>query len=143
MILIILLCLVAPLNLSNMSRRAQQKIDVLNTVQLFLDMVSDKGYVQETDLDDLYRKIAGTGMILNVTIEEFRLLAEKESVVLAKTCNVTYDRIDKSGGKYVIDSGNVIRVTFREEIASTEANMWYKIIGAVDIFEDQLSAMRR
>lgn len=143
MILIVILLLVAPLNMSNMSRRVQQKIEVLNHVQLFLDSVCDKGYIQEYDLDDLYRKLAGTGLILSVKIEEFRMLAEADKVVLAKTCNVTYGRIESKGGKYEIDSGNVIRVTFKEEVTSAEANMWYRIIGSMDVFEDQLSSMRR
>lgn len=143
MILIVILLLIAPLNMSNMSRRTQQKIEVLNTVQLFLDTVSDKGYIQESDLDDLYRKLAGTGLILSVKIEEFRTLAEGDKVVLAKTCDITYKRIDLNGGRYEIDAGNVVRLKFKEEVTSAEANMWYRIIGSMDVFEDQFSVMRR
>ena len=143
MVLIVILLLIAPLNMSNMSRRTQQKIEVLNIMQLFLDKICDKGYVQESDLDSLYRELAGTGLILSVTIEEYRLLAEAEKVVMAKTCDITYKRIELKGGRYDIDSGNIIRVQFKEEVTSTEANMWYRIIGSMDEFNDQLSAMRR
>ena len=143
MVLIVILCLIGPLNMSNQSRRTQQKLDVLNHVQVFLDTISDKGSVSTSDLDDLYRKLASTGLMLIVEVEEFRLLADGDSTVLARTCEITYERIAKSGGVYVIDAGNLVQVSFKEEVQSSEASMWYKLVGVEDIFSDQLAAIRR
>lgn len=134
---------IAPLTMSGLSNRAEQKLAALNAMQLWLDTVCDKGSITIDDLDSLNSKLAATGLIVDVEVEEFRMLANEQTVVLAKQCTVSYDRVRTDGNKHMIDSSNVIRVHIREVAQSSAAKLWSRIIGVDDIFDETLSAMRR
>lgn len=142
-ILIVILLVIGPLNMQGMTDRTIQKIEALNQMSLFLDIVTDKGYIEAEDLDDLSRDMASTGLILNTSIELYRILATEENVVIAKITDVTYDRILENGGRYTINQGYIVRLGVEEIADSTEANLWYRIISVKDTFNEYLSEMRR
>lgn len=142
-VLIIVLGLVLPLNMIGLSNRNTYKLRALNEVQIFIDTVCDKGYIQNSDLDDLSRKLASTGLILEYEVEEYRIIADEDRVIMAKTCEINYERIDANGGTYAIDQGNVIRVNFWEDYQSPESKLFSRIVGGVDIFNETLASLRR
>lgn len=142
-ILAVVLLIIAPLNLSNLSDRTEQKLKALNSMQIWLDTVCDKGSINISDLDNLNDNIAATGIVAEVEVEEYRLLADAQSVVLAKQCTVSYDRIRTDGGEHIVYGTNVIRVHVVETAQSGAARLWSRIIGVDDMFDETLSAMRR
>lgn len=142
-IIMFLILFLAPLNLSNMSDRANKKIDALNEMQLFLDKITDKGYITERDMDELYLAMEATGLSLSVELEHFRLLADGDAVVLCKECTVDKERIALEKGKYEIEITDVLKLSVEEVAESREARLWRKIGGTQDLFVESLSAMRR
>lgn len=142
-LLAMVLLIIAPLNLHNLSIRTEKKMKALNEMQLWIDKVCDKGSITIKDLDELNLNIAATGLMTEITVEDFRMLASSNSTVLAKMCNVSYDRIIEEGGKHEIEPTNVIRVHVKEKVQSSEARLWSKIIGVDDVYDEYLSSMRR
>ncbi len=143
LILAVVMLILGPLNMSNMYYRHTQKMHALDNMRIWLDGVADKGSITVKDLDDLNEKLAATGMVIKTKIEEFRLLADQESVVLAKQCNIDYNRLRVDGGVHIINSTNVIRVTVKEVAEGSASRLWRSLIGTVDLFEDSLPVMRR
>lgn len=142
-ILAAMLLLIAPLNMSNLSDRAESKLKALNEMQLWLDTVCDKGSININDLNNINDSIAATGIVADVIVEEYRLLADASTVVLAKQCTVGYDRVRTDGGTHTIYNTNVIRIHVIEKAPSSASRLWSRIIGVEDMFDETLSAMRR
>lgn len=111
--MIFLLLVVAPLLISYMSTELTTQRLVLNEVTQFLDRVTDKASVLETDINDLYLGVNAHGGSFDVSVKRY--------------VRVASERVDEKTGENVVNTlyfsnedleechtGDVIKVTVEE-----------------------------
>lgn len=113
LIMIFVLLVIAPLTVSYMSDEMTMRRLVLNEVTQFIDTTTDKGSVQESDLNDLYLGVNSCGGTFNVTVKRLiRVATERINPTTGnkevKTMYFSDDSLED------MNTGDVIKVSVEE-----------------------------
>lgn len=111
--MIFLMLVVAPLLISYMSSELTAQRLVLNEVSQFIDRVTDKASVLQTDIDDLYLGVNAHGGTYKVNVKRYIRVAservdEKTGENVVNTLYFTNDDLEEC------HAGDVIKVSVEE-----------------------------
>lgn len=137
-VLIFIMLVLAPLMISYLSTDMVTQRLVLNDVTLFIDKVTDKGTVNEYDLDDLYLAVNSHGSSFEVEVERYSLIEEPIPPEGAtKLLYIKHDDMEKlqrgedDDGEITLNVKDVIKVHV-EEVAMSSGNRLFWSVLRVD-----------
>lgn len=139
LILIFIMLVLAPMLISYMMTDMRTQRLVLNEVSLFIDKVTDKGTITESDLDQLYLSVNSHGKILDVTVKRFvRVASLDQNTGQVRTLYFAADDISD------LNPGDIVQVTIREVGRSPLRSLTYSML-KIDIgrFEFSLAGAVR
>lgn len=112
LVLILLMLIIAPLINIYSTHEAEDRMELLNSVSVFLDKVTDKGSITEFDLNEFYLEVESHGMILNVEVNR---LVKTSNLLPDGSLSTTYIVADEISWLNVRD---IVQVKL-EEVSST------------------------
>ncbi len=132
-ILIFIMLVLAPLLISYMTNNMKAQRLVLNDVTSFIDKVTDKGSISQSDLDQLYLDVNSHGLILDVDVKRLIKTATKLPDGTIKTVYFAAQGENSSnpnfdGTIHYMNTGDVVQVTVREIGISTVRQLTYRLL---------------
>lgn len=79
---------------------------VLNEISQFLDRVTDKGFITQNDLDDLYLAVNSSGGAYDVDVKRYIRMATQDENGEPRTLYLSADYLDMK-----LNPGDIIKVT--------------------------------
>lgn len=107
-ILTFVLLVLAPLTVSYMISEQTTERLVLNEVTQFIDKVTDKGSIVQSDLDDIYLGVNSTGGTYDVNVQRFIRVASQNADGTPRTVYFS------NGDLSTLNKGDVVKVTIDE-----------------------------
>lgn len=122
--MIFVLLVLAPLLISYMTSELTMQRMVLNEVTQFIDKVTDKGSVLESDLDDLYLGVNSYGGTFKVDVKRYiRVASEKINETTGEPEVRTLYFTNEDLGEF--NTGDVVKVSVEEiGISPTKRMIW-------------------
>lgn len=123
--LVFLLMVIAPITISYMTNDMISQREVLNEITQFIDKVTDKATITQTDLDDLYIGLNATGGTYNATVKRYIRLATQNDDGSTKVIYMADDTVDS------LNIGDVVKVEV-EEVGVSSAKRLLRMLVGVD-----------
>ena len=123
--LVFLLMVIAPITISYMTTDMISQREVLNEITQFIDKVTDKSTITQTDLDDLYIGLNATGGTYNATVKRYIRLATQNDDGSTKVIYMADDTVD------ALNIGDVVKVEV-EEVGVSSAKRLLRMLVGVD-----------
>ncbi len=121
--LIFLMLVIAPITVSYMTSDMVSERQVLNEITQFIDKVTDKATITQTDLDDLYISLNASGGTYNATVKRYIRLATQNDDGSTKVIYMADEVIDK------LNIGDVVKVHVEEVGTSPAKKMLWSVLG--------------
>lgn len=120
-ILIFVLLVLAPLLISYMGTDMVTERLVLNEVTQFIDRVTDKGEITNSDLNDVYLGVNSHGGIYDVRVERYIRTATEDPLKVG-TVKTVYYNTENTGD---LNVGDVVKVHIEEiGISNSKRLLW-------------------
>lgn len=135
LILIFVLLILAPLLISYMSTDMVSERLVLNDVNQFIDKVTDKAMITDSDVNDLYLAVNSHGGAYNVVVDRYQLFEEpgldddksKTKLVYIKD-DIETKLADK--GEVQLNIKDVVKVHVKSVTTSPARRLYFTLIRA-------------
>ncbi len=123
-ILIFVLLVLAPLLISYMSTDMVTERLVLNEVTQFIDRVTDKGEITDSDINDVYLGVNSHGGVYDVKVERY-IRTATEDPLKADTIKTVYYNTDNIGN---LNVGDVVKVHVEEVGMSNSKRLLWQLL---------------
>jgi hypothetical protein len=128
LVLVFLMLIVSPLLEKYGIGEMENRMEILNDTNEFLDKVTDKGGITDNDLNDFYLSVESHGMTLDVRVDRMvktsTLYKDADGDEQVSTAYIAADSID------VVNPGDIVKVQL-QEVSTTPykkmLNMFLKI----------------
>lgn len=131
-VLVFIMLILAPLMISYLSTDMVAQRLILNDVTLFIDKVTDKGTINQYDLDDLYLAVNSHGSAFEVKVERYSLVEEPLPDGTTKLLYVKHDETDKlMQGKIdevILNVKDVVKVHINEVAMSSGNRLFWSVL---------------
>lgn len=129
-ILIFILGVMCPINISYTVDRANNKRVVLSETSVFLDKVTDKAQITQNDIDEFNMQINSHGMILHADIDRLVRVDVENPDGDIDPIYIPSDKLKVTNTAlpiYELTKGDVVRVKITETLTSAADRMFYFI----------------
>lgn len=124
-IIVAFMCLTVVLMAYTSSDMKEQRL-VFNEISFFIDKVTDKGSIEESDINQLYLDLNAYSMILDVKVKRLIRGAvrvpDENGVFVTKTTYFSVDDLTE------MNSGDVVQVQVSEIGVSTARRLLYQVL---------------
>lgn len=125
-VIVFLMLIVGPMTISYSQSLMESKRQILNDTELFLDKITDKKSITDTDLNDFYMAINSHGMVLDATVKKIRVAQTadqpNEVIYIGVSSNPGVNEIDQLGTQ------EIVQVLVREVTQSKAKRMIYQVL---------------
>lgn len=121
--MVFILMVIAPITISYMTTDMVSQREVLNEMTQFIDKVTDKAIITQTDLDDLYVSLNATGGTYTATVKRYIRLATQNDDGSTKVIYMADDTVD------TLNIGDVVKVEVQEIGVSPAKRLLWLLLG--------------
>lgn len=142
LIMVFLLLVLAPLNLSYMLTEGANTRLIFNESSRFLDGMADKKEVTEDDINNLYMRVNSYGMVIDVKVERLVRTSVEAPDGKIKTMWTSVDPDTKEAAEargehwdgvvFNCNKGDTIKITVKEIVSSPAKKMAYAVLRTAD-----------
>lgn len=121
--LVFIMMVLAPITISYMTTDMVAQREVLAEMSQFIDKVTDKATITQTDLDDLYLNLNATGGVYDATVKRYIRLATQNDDGSTKVIYMADDTVDG------LNIGDVVKVEVKEVGVSSAKRLLWLLLG--------------
>lgn len=169
LIVIFVLCVICPLSYTYMSSEKQSERELINKTKSTLDKFTSAEIITDEDLDSMYKELNSFGISVDSQIEKYTVTDENDYVLgdmataydemmyetdgeesnsyLSQYNCTNFDelkRVASSKYKYIIESGDIIKLKVKGITKTSGSRFIEKVVGInKEKIEFSLAAMKR